>query len=104
MVQSTQPPADPFSPLASSAEQPFDHPRLCHLMRRATLGISPDRLRSFASQSPSQIIDGLMTYDPSDDRPYAEMLRGLRGSLSVIHSPDEAQRWWLYRMLDTPRL
>jgi hypothetical protein len=103
MAESTQPRADPFSPLVSSAEEPFDYRRLCHLLRRATLGISLDRLRSFASRSPSQIIDGLMTYEPTDDRPYAEMLRGLSGSLSVIHSPDEAQRWWLYRILDTPR-
>jgi len=103
MAESIQPPADPFSALIPPADAPFDHRRMCHLLRRAALGISPDRLREFAGRSPAQIVDALTSYDASDDRPYAEMIRGLSGALSVIHSADEAQRWWIFRMLDTPR-
>src|SRR5436305_1553534 len=96
-------PNDPFSPFVPSADQPFDHRRLCHLLRRAALGISPQRLRSFANQSPSQVVDSLTAYDPADDRPYAELLAGLGGALSPIYDPADAQKWWLMRMLDTPR-
>jgi uncharacterized protein (DUF1800 family) len=103
MTASTTPPSDPFSPFAPSADQPFDHRRLCHLLRRAALGISPQRLQDFAGQSPSQVIDTLTAYDPSDDRPYAELLADLGGSLSPIYNATDAQKWWLMRMLDTPR-
>lgn len=103
MAELIQPPADPFAALIPPADAPFDHRRLCHLLRRAALGISADRLREFAGRSPVQIVDALTSYDGNDDRSYAEMMRGLSGALSVIHSADEAQRWWIFRMLDTPR-
>jgi len=67
------------------------------------MGVSGDRLREFSGKSTGQIVDALTSYDAADDAPYAEMLRGLSGALSVINSADEAQRWWLFRMLDTPR-
>ena len=72
MPDPTPLPSDPFSPFVPSAETPFDHRRLCHLLRRAALGVSLPRLQAYAGQSPSQVIDSLTAYDPADDRPYAE--------------------------------
>jgi uncharacterized protein (DUF1800 family) len=103
MATTISPPSDPFSPFVPSADQPFDHRRRCHLLRRAALGISPQRLQAFANQSPSQVVDSLTAYDPADDHPYAELLAGLGGALSPIYNPADAQKWWLMRMLDTPR-
>lgn len=96
-------PNDPFSPFVPSADQPFDHRRLCHLLRRAALGVSSQRLQTFANQSASQVVDSLTAYDPADDHPYTELLAGLGGGLSPIYNPADAQKWWLMRMLDTPR-
>jgi hypothetical protein len=93
------PPEQPFAPFISSPEQPFDHRRLCHLLRRAVLGVSPDRLAAFAGQSPSQIVQALTSYDAEHD-PFNDLLGGLSGALSVVHTPEDAQRWWLMRMLD----
>jgi uncharacterized protein (DUF1800 family) len=103
MAGPISPPNDPFSPFVPSADQPFDHRRLCHLLRRAALGVSSQRLRAYANQSPSQVVDSLTAYDPTDDHPYAELLAGLGGALSPIYNPADAQKWWLMRMLDTPR-
>ena len=103
MAGPISPPSDPFSPFVPSADQPFDHRRLCHLLRRAALGVSPLRLQSFANQSPSQVVNSLTAYDPADDHPYAELLAGLGGGLSPIYDAADAQKWWLMRMLDTPR-
>jgi uncharacterized protein (DUF1800 family) len=97
-----QPPSDAFSPFVPTADEPFDHRRLSHLLRRATLGVAPDRFRACASESPGQVVDALISYDPADDRPYAELIDGL-GSISPLYSPEDAQKWWLMRMLDTPR-
>jgi uncharacterized protein (DUF1800 family) len=99
----SSPPSDPFSPFVPSASEPFDHRRLCHLLRRAALGVSTQRLQSRSGQTPSQVIDSLTAYDPADDRPYAELLAGLGGALSPIYNAEDAQKWWLMRMLDTPR-
>src|SRR5712691_11865917 len=99
----TQPPVEPFQPFVPSAQAPFDHRRLSHLLRRAALGANSSRLAAFSGKSPAQVVDSLAAYDPNDDRPYAELLRGLGGALSPIYNPDDAQKWWLLRMLDTPR-
>ena len=94
-----QPPPNPFAPHGET----LDHQRLCHLLRRAALGVNPSRLHQFAGKTPEQVVDALMAYDPADDRPYSEMISGLSGLLSPVHNPDSAQEWWLMRMLDTPR-
>ena len=103
MAAQTTPPTDAFGPFVPTNEEPFDSRRLGHLLRRAALGVSPERLATFAGQSPSQVVQTLTTYDPADDRPYDNLLTGLSGSLSPIYKADDAQKWWLMRMLDTPR-
>jgi hypothetical protein len=103
MAESLSLPTDPFSPYVSTGDAALDHRRLCHLLRRAALGVSPDRLHAFAGQSASQVVDSLTAYDPSDDRPYAELLAGLGSVLSPIYNATDAQKWWLMRILDTPR-
>lgn len=97
------PPDDPFAPFLPSANGSLEHRHLCHLLRRAAIGIAPQRLAEFKGRMPAQIVDALTSYDPNDDRPYADMIRGLSGGLSIIHSADEAQRWWIFRMLDSDR-
>jgi hypothetical protein len=96
-------PSEPFSPFVPSGDEPFDHRWLCHLLRRGALAVSPQRLEAFAGKGPGEVVDALMGYDPADDRPYDELLKGLSGSLSPIYNADDAQKWWLMRMLDTPR-
>jgi hypothetical protein len=94
------PPDDPFSPFVPSADQPFDHPRLCHLLRRAALGVSIDRLRTFAGKSPSDIVHSLTSYDPAAD-PFAALIDpSISGQLSVVHTPERAQQWWITRIFD----
>jgi hypothetical protein len=93
------PPDQPFAPFVPSSKEPFDHRRLCHLLRRAALGISPDRLAACSGKSPSQIVGELTGYDAEND-PFDKLLGGLTGSLSVISRAEDAQRWWLMRMLD----
>jgi Protein of unknown function (DUF1800) len=99
----TQPPGNSFAPFQPSPVDAFDHPKLCHLIRRAALGASPARLQEFAGRTPPQVVDALMSYDPADDRPYSEMTAGLSGVLSPVYQPETAQEWWLLRMIDTPR-
>jgi uncharacterized protein (DUF1800 family) len=99
----TSPPADPFASPMASADMPLEQRWVCHLLRRAAMGVSAEWVRAFAGKNAVQIIDALTSYDATDDAPYAEMIRGLSGALSVIDSADEAQRWWIFRMLDTPR-
>jgi len=84
-------------------KEPFDHGRLCHLLRRAAIGVSPQRLEAFGGLGVAEAVDRLMGYDPADDRPYDNLLTGLSGSMSPLYNVEEAQRWWLMRMLDTPR-
>src|SRR3954462_2848131 len=103
MAAQTQPPSDAVSTYVPGPQEPFDHGRLCHLLRRAAIGVSPSRIEAFAGVGPGEAVDRLMGYDPADDRPYDNLLTGLSGSLSAVHNVEEAQRWWLMRMLDTPR-
>jgi hypothetical protein len=100
---SQQAPADGLEPFAPTVQTPFDHRRLCHLLRRATIGVSRARLEQFAGKTPAEIVNSLTSYDAEDDRPYADLLKGLSGALSPIYSAEDAQKWWLMRMLDTPR-
>ena len=99
MASATKPPDQPFATFNPSAAEPFDHRRLCHLLRRAALGVSPQRLKRYAGQSPAQVVDVLTGYDPNRD-PYHDLLDGL-GGISPIYNPVDAQKWWLLRMLDT---
>src|SRR4051794_15946464 len=103
MAAQTQPPSDALSPYVPGPEEPFDHGRLCHLLRRGAMGVSPQRIEAFAGVGRGEAVDRLMGYDPADDRPYDNLLTGLSGSMSPIYSVDDAQKWWLMRMLDTPR-
>jgi uncharacterized protein (DUF1800 family) len=103
MPDPSQPPVDPFQPFVPSAQTPFDHRRLSHLLRRAALGAGSSRLATYSGKTPAQVVDSLVAYDPNDDRPYEELLRGLGSGLSPIYDPNNAQKWWLMRMLDTPR-
>src|SRR5678815_5688397 len=103
MADFSKPPADATEPFAASAKEPFDHRRLCHLLRRATLAVNRRRLEQFARKSPSEIVNSLTGYDPADDRPYSDLLQGLSGMLSPIYNAEDAQKWWLMRILDSPR-
>src|SRR5690349_9210811 len=99
MASATKPPDQPFATFNPSAAEPFDHRQLCHLLRRAALGVSAQRLKRYAGQSPAQVVDELTGYDPNHD-PYHDLLAGL-GGISPIYNVVDAQKWWLLRMLDT---
>jgi hypothetical protein len=103
MPDALSPPDDPFSPFAPAGGPSLDHRWLCHLLRRAAVGVSPDDLRRFAGHSAAQVVDSLTAYDPNDDRPYADLIAGLTGGLSPHYNPVTARQWWVMRILDTPR-
>src|SRR5688572_19362188 len=65
------PPADLLKTFEPSPGDPFDHRRLCHLLRRAALGVSAVRVKQFTGKTPGQIVEALTSYDPVDDSPYA---------------------------------
>jgi len=65
------PPADALKPYEPSPGDPFDHRKLCHLLRRAALGVSAERVKQFTGKTPGQIVEALTSYDPVDDSPYA---------------------------------
>ncbi|HEY7119821.1 MAG TPA: DUF1800 domain-containing protein [Tepidisphaeraceae bacterium] len=105
MPQSPSPPIEPFEPFVGSDAPPgrFGHRWLCHLLRRGAVAVSPQRLKTFAGQSASQVVAALTGYDPADDRPYSDLLSGLSGTMSPVYNAEDAQKWWLMRLLDSPR-
>src|SRR5438067_7274913 len=99
--QSPVPPHDQFAPFSVSAQQPWDVARVCHLLRRAGFGPTEVRLNAMLKQSPQDAVESLFAYDPDDD-PFNGMAEQLEGLLN-LNLVESVQRWWVYRMINTPR-
>jgi uncharacterized protein (DUF1800 family) len=95
------PPEDQFAPFTPSSDMRWDLRRVCHLLRRATFGPTEARVTAMLKQSQTDAIDSLFAYDPADD-PFNGMIEQMVG-LFNLKEPDSVQRWWIYRMLNTPR-
>src|SRR5438046_1741014 len=97
------PPADDlFMPFVPSEGEPWDIVRVNHLLRRIGFGPTFERQAALLKLSPQQAVDSLLDFDPEDDAPFEGMLEQLQG-LFNLNNPQEAARWWIYRMLYTPR-
>src|SRR5829696_446814 len=100
MSASLQPPADPFAAFVPSNDQPFDERWLCHLLRRAAFGVTPERMKKWSGKASADVIDWLLDYDPSED-PFDALVNELEGFVNFTRESSVAS-YWLYRMLNTP--
>jgi uncharacterized protein (DUF1800 family) len=96
-----QPPSDPFAPFSATADEPWNLRRACHLLRRAGFGPTDKMLGAMLKQSPSDAVDSLFAFDVADD-PFNGMIEQMEG-LFNLNQVESVQRWWIYRMLNTPR-
>lgn len=93
-------PDDPFAPFAPSDSVPWNLPRAGHLLRRLTFGANSKQLDAALKQTPQQVIDSYLDYDPQSD-PLADMIERMEGLMN-LDSPENLQKWWIYRMIYTP--
>src|SRR5689334_23140652 len=96
-----QPPSDPFAPFSATADQPWDLRRVGHLLRRAGFGPTDKRIAAMLKQSPAEAVDSVFAFDVADD-PFNGMIDQMEG-LFNLNQVDSVQRWWIYRMINTPR-
>src|SRR5438874_10324996 len=100
MSQPTTLPANPFEPLVPSDADPFDTRWLCHLLRRAAFGPTVQRLETWRSKSPAQVVDWLIDYDTKSD-PIEDSVENLEGFVNFTE-PRSVASYWFYRMLNSP--
>src|SRR3954451_19755564 len=96
-----QAPSDPFSPFSATADQPWDLRRVGHLMRRAGFGPTDKSMATMLKQSAADAVDSLFNFDVADD-PFNGMIEQMEG-LFNLNQVESVQRWWIYRMINTPR-
>lgn len=95
------PPDDPFAAYEPSEESPWSLPKAAHLLRRAAFGGSGAKLDEILKLSPGQAVDSLFDFDPKAD-PLSDMAERLEGLMN-LDSPENVQRWWIYRMIHSPQ-
>jgi uncharacterized protein (DUF1800 family) len=95
------PPKDQFEPYVPSDSDPWDVPKVGHLLRRLTFGPTRSRMDAMLKMSPGEAIDSQLDYDPDKD-PYEGMLEQMEG-LFNLRDVSQVQLWWLYRMLFSPQ-
>ena len=79
-----------------------DEVKIAHLYRRAGFGLSPEELKAAAAKGFEACVEELLhpelVKDPLDAR-----LAELQGELFDLSKLEDAQAWWLYRMIHTRR-
>src|SRR5438045_8128324 len=101
----TQPAVDSRSAYAAfvpSEGEPWNLAKVNHLLRRAGFGPTFESQEKLLKLSPQQAVDSLLDFDPADDQPFDGMIEQMQG-LFNLNSVSEAARWWIYRMLYSPR-
>src|ERR1044071_238837 len=98
-TQSSSP--DQFAPFVATTDEAWNLRRVCHLLRRAGFGPTEARVNSMLKLAPAEAIDSLFAYDPADD-PFNGMIEQMEG-LFNLNQVESVQRWWIYRMINTPR-
>ena len=89
-----RPADDPRGPLADPQL------RAAHLLRRAGFGPTPDEVAAFAPLSVEEAADRLLAFDAVSDDDLAARAPKPEGESP---RPQELARWWLLRMIHTPR-
>jgi len=79
-----------------------DELRIAHLYRRAGFGLAPDELEAAKAKGLDACITELVHPEKVKD-PLDERLADLQGELFDLSNFDDAQAWWLYRMIHTRR-
>ncbi|HVT91151.1 MAG TPA: DUF1800 domain-containing protein [Tepidisphaeraceae bacterium] len=94
-------PSDPFSSYEPTEANPWDLPKVAHLLRRLTFGSSNEKIEAMLKLSPRQAVDSLLDYDASID-PLADLIDQMEGMIN-LDSVENVQRWWVYRMINSPQ-
>ncbi len=87
------------SPLALRTEQ---ERRIAHLYRRAGFGLSPAELPAAVARGFEACVEELLHPEKVED-PLAAALERLEGEIFDLTNLEDAQAWWLYRMVHTTR-
>ncbi len=93
--------ATAWKPYQPSAANPWDLRKVGHLYRRASFGADWETLQTALKAGPDQAIDQLLAGGDGLDRFEADSQR-LAEPIIRANNNDQAQAWWLYRMLYTP--
>ncbi|HET6203180.1 MAG TPA: DUF1800 domain-containing protein [Planctomycetota bacterium] len=75
---------------------------IAHLYRRAGFGLSPAELRAAAARGFRACVEDLL-HPEKDDDPLAAALERLEGEVFDLTNLEDAQAWWIYRILHTAR-
>lgn len=81
-------------------EEPWDHRRAAHLIRRASFGVTLDELDVLVKQGFDRALDDLFSFDGREA--FDEELKPMERVLSSGQDPRQLSSWWLLRMLQTP--
>jgi uncharacterized protein (DUF1800 family) len=84
-----------------SAEAPWNLQRVGHLYRRAAFGATFAELEAGLKMGPDRAIDALVKGGPNQ-ADFDRSTEPLRESIARANNGNQAQTWWLYRMLYTP--
>jgi hypothetical protein len=92
--------ANAWAPFQPTNENPFDGPKVAHLLRRATFGGTTKQIVDFEKQGLNATLNTL--FSPKGVKHFdAEADAMIRTSL-VLGNTDSLVDWWLYRMLADP--
>lgn len=76
--------------------------KLSHLYRRAGFGLSPDDLKLARKKGLEECTVELLTPEKVED-PTDARLAEMQGEIFDLSNFDDAQSWWIYRMIHTKR-
>jgi uncharacterized protein (DUF1800 family) len=76
--------------------------RVTHLLRRAAFGAPPDQVAAARRQGWRATLDRLLNFESVAD-PTGESLAAVEPDLLDLHNLHDAQVWWLYRLVHSPR-
>ena len=76
--------------------------QIAHLYRRAGFGLSPEQLKGATQKGFAACVDELLHPEKIKD-PLEETLKSLQGELFDLNVIEDAQAWWIYRMIHTQR-
>lgn len=76
--------------------------RIAHLLRRGGFGATPDEVERCLAQGYAATVDELVEYERVPDTLDA-VLGPMEGNLLDLSVLEDAQTWWLYRMVHTRR-
>jgi hypothetical protein len=76
--------------------------RVAHLLRRAGFGAGKDEVDRLAALGVEGAVDELLAYERLPDN-LEETLKQVGGALLDVSTLEDAQTWWLYRMIASRR-